>query len=67
LQKLYALFADLSYNFYIAPGSSWYLRIIPRLTERAGLELGTGVHVNPVDPGKAAESLKEVISQQLNL
>ncbi|MBI4999232.1 hypothetical protein HZB97_00490 [Candidatus Gottesmanbacteria bacterium] len=59
LQKLQKLFPDLSYNFYIAPGGCWYLRIIPRLTERAGLELGTGLHVNTIDPAKAAEDLKK--------
>jgi UDPglucose--hexose-1-phosphate uridylyltransferase len=59
LQKLLKLFPDLSYNFYIAPGGCWYLRIIPRLTERAGLELGTGLHVNTIDPAKAAEELKK--------
>ncbi|MFH0863529.1 MAG: hypothetical protein V1858_00360 [Candidatus Gottesmanbacteria bacterium] len=59
LKKLLQLYPDLSYNFYIAPGETWYLRIIPRLTERAGLELGTGLHVNTVDPSKAAEELKK--------
>ncbi len=60
LRRLLKLFPNLSYNFYIAPGDCWYLRIIPRLTERAGLELGTGVQVNPTDPAKAAEDLKGV-------
>lgn len=59
LRRLLTLYPDLSYNFYIAPGNLWYLRIIPRLIERAGLELGTGLHVNTVDPGKAAEELKK--------
>lgn len=59
LCKLLRLFPDLSYNFYIAPSGCWYLRIIPRLIERAGLELGTGLHVNPIDPIKVAEELKK--------
>lgn len=59
LNKLFVLFPDLSYNFYISPGQFWYLRIIPRLTERAGLELGTGLHINPIDPARAAEELKK--------
>ena len=59
IQKLLTLFPNLSYNYYIAPGDTWYLRIIPRLAERAGLELGTGLHVNSVDPSKAAEELKK--------
>lgn len=58
LQKLLRLFPDLSYNFYISPGAPWYLRIIPRIGERAGLELGTGLQVNSVDPAKASQDLK---------
>lgn len=58
LKKLLLLFPDLSYNFYISPGAPWYLRIIPRIGERAGLELGTGLSVNWIDPEKAAEDLK---------
>lgn len=59
LRKLFLLFPNLSYNFYIAPGSHWYLRVIPRLVERAGLELGTGLQVNTVDPARSAEELKK--------
>lgn len=59
LNRLLRLFPNLSYNFYIAPGDLWYLRIIPRLMERAGLELGTGLHVNTIDPSRAAEELKK--------
>lgn len=57
LQKLRKKFPDLSYNFYIYPHSCWYLRIIPRLTDRAGFELGTGLSVNIVDPAEAAKEL----------
>lgn len=46
------------YNFYIYPYESWYLRIIPRFSERAGFELSTGIMVNSVDPKKAADELK---------
>lgn len=55
--KLGNLFPDLSCNFYISPFAPWYLRIIPRLSERAGLELGTGLSVNHVEPEKAAAEL----------
>lgn len=58
LRRLFNLFPNLSYNFYISPVGCWYLRIIPRLTERAGFELGTGLHVNIVDPEDAAKSLR---------
>lgn len=58
IKKLLAKFSDLSYNYYIYPYSPWYIRIIPRLTERAGFELGTGLNVNVVDPSAAAEELR---------
>lgn len=58
LGRLFKLFPQLAYNFYISPVGCWYLRIIPRLTERAGFELGTGLHVNVVEPKEAAEALR---------
>ncbi|MBI4100812.1 hypothetical protein HY439_03700 [Candidatus Microgenomates bacterium] len=59
LQKLNQLFPNLYYNYYIYPGESWYLRIIPRLVDRAGFELGTGLSVNVKDPAEAAKELRE--------
>ena len=61
--SLKKLFPKLSYNFYIYPGRSWYLRIIPRLVERGGVELGTGIHVNIVDPKQAATEIKQVFEK----
>ena len=49
-----------SYNFYIYPKESWYLRIIPRFVYRAGFELGTGLSVNVVDPANAAREFREI-------
>jgi galactose-1-phosphate uridylyltransferase len=49
-----------SYNFYIHPKESWYIRIIPRFVHRAGFELGTGLSVNVVDPVEAARALREI-------
>ena len=54
------------YNFYISvpihpkgvQKQSWYLRIIPRFSERAGFELSTGIMVNSVSPEKAAKDLR---------
>ncbi|MCW2991759.1 MAG: UDP-glucose--hexose-phosphateuridylyltransferase, partial [Solirubrobacterales bacterium] len=37
----------------------WRIDIVPRLTHMAGLELGTGVHLNVVAPEHAAASLRE--------
>lgn len=61
--SLKKLFPKLAYNFYIYPGRSWYLRIIPRLIEKGGMELGTGIHVNIVDPKQAASDIKKVFGK----
>ena len=37
----------------------WRIDVLPRLVPLAGLELGTGVHLNPVAPERAAAELKE--------
>lgn len=61
LRKLTIKFPKLSYNYYIYPYSCWYMRIIPRLSERAGFELGTGLSVNTVDPLTASEELRKIV------
>jgi UDPglucose--hexose-1-phosphate uridylyltransferase len=37
----------------------WRIDVIPRLTHMAGLELGTGVHLNVVAPEQAAAALRD--------
>jgi UDPglucose--hexose-1-phosphate uridylyltransferase len=37
----------------------WRIDIVPRLTHLAGLELGTGVHLNVVAPEQVAAELRE--------
>jgi UDPglucose--hexose-1-phosphate uridylyltransferase len=37
----------------------WRIDVLPRLTHLAGLELGTGVHLNVVAPERAAAELRE--------
>ncbi|CAN5123659.1 galactose-1-phosphate uridylyltransferase [soil metagenome] len=37
----------------------WRIDIVPRLTHDAGLELGTGMHMNTVAPERAAAELRE--------
>lgn len=37
----------------------WRIDVLPRLTELAGLELGTGLHLNVVAPERAAAELRE--------
>ena len=38
----------------------WHLEIIPRLTNVAGFEWGTGFYINPVPPESAAEFLRDM-------
>jgi UDPglucose--hexose-1-phosphate uridylyltransferase len=37
----------------------WHIDVVPRLAPLAGLELATGVHVNPVAPERAAAELRD--------
>ena len=39
----------------------WHLDIVPRLTIRAGFELGTGVDINTYPPERAASDLREAL------
>ena len=40
----------------------WHVDILPRLTVRAGFEMGTGVEVDIYPPERAAADLRRVIS-----
>jgi UDPglucose--hexose-1-phosphate uridylyltransferase len=44
-----------------APEFCWHVDIVPRLTIRAGFELGTGVEVNTYPPERAAADLREAL------
>lgn len=39
----------------------WHIEILPRLTTAAGLELGSGMFINPVRPEEAAEFLRSAV------
>jgi UDPglucose--hexose-1-phosphate uridylyltransferase len=41
----------------------WRIEILPRLAHMAGLEVGTGVHLNVLTPERAAERLREAAPQ----
>ncbi|NNN20269.1 MAG: galactose-1-phosphate uridylyltransferase [Acidimicrobiaceae bacterium] len=56
---------DIAYNlvFHSSPYREqgrfhWHVHIMPKLTTRAGFELGTGVMINVVPPEKAASDLR---------
>lgn len=38
----------------------WRMEILPRTAQLAGLEWGSGIHVNPVAPEEAAKTLREM-------
>jgi len=40
----------------------WHLDLLPRLTIRAGFELGTGVDINTYAPERAASDLREALN-----
>jgi UDPglucose--hexose-1-phosphate uridylyltransferase len=67
LRRLYDLLGNPDYNYVIrsAPHHSagephfhWYVEISPRLTTRAGFEIGSGININVVVPEDAAEQLR---------
>ncbi|MFC1902638.1 galactose-1-phosphate uridylyltransferase [Chloroflexota bacterium] len=41
----------------------WHLRIIPRLTEMAGFEIGSGIHINTTLPEETAQFMRELKSE----
>lgn len=70
LKALAALFGaspDLNLWVRTAPQGAehfhWHVDIAPRLTGKAGFELGTGVDINEYAPERAASDLREVIGQ----
>ncbi len=46
------------FNYYIAPGKKWYIRLIPRSKLLGGFEVGTNVWVNTQDPVDTFRFLK---------
>ena len=68
LSRLRRLFGDPAYNFYIrsslaygpaAPHLHWHLRLLPRLAQPAGFEMGAGMTINPSLPEEDAGLLRE--------
>jgi len=46
---------DENKNYYL-----WHLRIIPRLTEVAGFEIGSGININTALPEETAQFMREL-------
>ena len=71
LDTLRHLLGDVAYNvvFHAAPYRAsapyhWHVHILPKLTTRAGFELGTGVYINVVAPERAAEELRQAFADR---
>ena len=41
----------------------WHIDIAPRLTVRAGFEIGTGVEINVYPPERAAADLRQILDE----
>lgn len=50
---------EFPFNFYIAPGKNWYLRLVPRLKILGGFEVGTNIIVNTQDPKETFTFIRE--------
>jgi UDPglucose--hexose-1-phosphate uridylyltransferase len=66
LDRLTAVLGALPpFNLWVrtAPqGATWFcwrIDLLPKLTHMAGLELGTGIHLNPLPPERAAAALRD--------
>ena len=68
LMKLKLALNSPAYNFMIhsspidgkdAEYFHWHIEIIPKLTQVAGFEWGTGFYINPVSPEESAKFLRE--------
>jgi UDPglucose--hexose-1-phosphate uridylyltransferase len=67
LRRLRRTLGEQPYNFWLhsapfdgdSPFYHWHLELIPRLSRGAGLEWGSGMHVNPMPPEDAARILRD--------
>lgn len=71
LARIYHGLKDPNFNYYLHTAplekgknydfSHWHLKILPRLSVRAGFELGTGIIINVVPPENAATFLRDEV------
>lgn len=68
LRRMDKVLARPAYNFILHSSPlhertgefyHWHLEIIPKLTQVAGFEWGTGFYINPVSPEEAAKFMRE--------
>ncbi len=69
LRKLYIGLRDPAYNLIIRTSPvkeisndymHWYIALVPRLSQTAGFELGSGIFINPAIPKESAAFLQKV-------
>jgi len=69
LRRLRACCGDVDYNYVVhsCPRKDededyylWHMQIVPRLSQPAGFEIGSGMYINTVAPELAAEQLRSV-------
>ena len=58
LRRLRAVEPGAPANLWLHDGPWWHIHVVPRLTVPAGIELGAGIHVNPLSPTEAAMRLR---------
>jgi UDPglucose--hexose-1-phosphate uridylyltransferase len=58
IRRLRAVEPGAPANLWLHDGPWWHLDVVPRLTVAAGIELGAGIHVNPLPPAEAAARLR---------
>lgn len=74
MARLWRLLNDPDYNYVIdtapehlgpVPFYHWHLEIYPKLSTRAGFEIGSGISINILPPEQAAVSLRETDGSQV--
>lgn len=69
LRRMDRVLSKPAYNYILhtsplheasGPYYHWHVEIIPKLTQVAGFEWGTGFYINPVSPEEAAKALRDV-------
>jgi UDPglucose--hexose-1-phosphate uridylyltransferase len=60
VRRLRALEPGAPVNLWLHDGPWWHLDVVPRLTVAAGIELGSGIYINPLPPEEAAARLRAV-------
>lgn len=74
LRRLWTGLDNPDYNYVIrssprecreAPFLHWYAKVVPRLTQAAGFEIGTGMFINIARPEESAAFLRRIKEQPL--